>query len=79
MSSSSSSSSSSLSSSDSNFLPTQEKIKNQKNQKNNVQNNVARELKGLITKMTFQMQAIVQKPTKTREIRKETMKLNHLS
>ena len=76
---SSSSSSSSLSSSDSNFLPTQEKIKNQKNQKNNVQNNVARELKGLITKMTFQMQAIVQKPTKTREIRKETMKLNHLS
>ena len=74
-----SSSSSSLSSSDSNFLPTQEKIKNQKNQKNNVQNNVARELKGLITKMTFQMQAIVQKPTKTREIRKETMKLNHLS
>ena len=77
--SSSSSSSSSLSSSDSNFLPTQEKIKNQKNQKNNVQNNVARELKGLITKMTFQMQAIVQKPTKTREIRKETMKLNHLS
>ena len=76
MSSSSSSSSSSLSSSDSNFLPTQEKIKNQKN---NVQNNVARELKGLITKMTFQMQAIVQKPTKTRKIRKETMKLNHLS
>ena len=74
-----SSSSSSLSSSDSNFLPTQEKIKNQKNQKNNVQNNVARELKGLITKMTFQMQAIVQKPTKTRKIRKETMKLNHLS
>ena len=73
------SSSSSLSSSDSNFLPTQEKIKNQKNQKNNVQNNVARELKGLITKMTFQMQAIVQKPTKTRKIRKGTMKLNHLS
>ena len=69
--SSSSSSSLLLSSSDSNLLPTQEKVKNQKNQKNNVQNNVARELKGLITKMTFQMQAIVKNRWKQERLEKK--------